>query len=230
MKLAIIGDSHTACMILANKNRASELGNACEKTFFSAVGRSMEALEVSGTICTPTTGTLKRQMEASSGGLTEIALPDYDAFLLIGMGFRVPLIEDYYSSAVTERTVLGHMQDAAIWRIAQGIRAVTDRPILCGHKPMRADPPEADDRSLISYDALLDIYTREGAAFGVTVLPQPAQTRDQGLYTKEAFSKNSKRLNTGEIHPDEDRSHMNEDYGLAYLSSVDIVLKDSAPK
>ncbi len=65
-------------------------------------------------------------------------------------------------------------------------------------------------------EALMGIYTtmcNELTASGITVVPQPSETKASAISTLQSYNSNVLKNKTGAMRPENDYSHMNSDYG-----------------
>lgn len=217
MKLAILGNSHTACLIQAHRARPDILGPEIEPVFFAAPGDGMARMRLSGGELVPRGAKLERILATTSGGTARIDLAAYDAFLLVALGYKVSPVSAAYSGAVLEAAFGGQIAARTIWRLAADIRGVSDRPILCMHKPLRIKPLP-DGGPWLGYEAVLGHYDQLLADRGITLLRQPEASRVEDLRTDPAFGKEGVRL-SGARDRDDDM-HMNGAFGELVLAGL----------
>jgi hypothetical protein len=116
------------------------------------------------------------------------------------------------------RDVLGHSLNL---RICQMIRKVSDAPIYVGHNPQRASSDELPSEQM-TYAEVHALLAKELDVAGAQLIAQPPETLVNGWNTKPELARDSTRLDIGdkrsnEPHPEDDVSHMNMDFGRAYL-------------
>lgn len=88
-KVCIIGNSHAAAIHLALKYNP-DLQDNIEFDCFLSHGETLRKLNIQGETLVPTTSALKRTLSAfNERNATEIHVREYDAFLLIGLGFGI---------------------------------------------------------------------------------------------------------------------------------------------
>lgn len=218
MKLAILGNSHAACMLMAHREDSSVLGSAIEPTFFASSRRSMREFRLDERDLVPGSENLRDQIIQSSEGQTRLEVPKFDAFFLVGMRFVFPVLERSYSCAVAQSLLRTMLEDAELWYLVRLLRQVTDRPIFCAHQPLRAESPPPGP--FHTYDDIQVILSALTSEMDVKLLPQPPETRVHDLFTRPDLATGSKRLKTGALHPGEDLDHMNSAYGAIYLQHV----------
>lgn len=141
MKLAILGNSHAACMLMAHREDSSVLGAAIEPVFFASTGRSMGEFRLDGQDLVLGSENLRNQIIQSSEGQARLEVPKFDAFFLVGMHFVFPVLERSYSCAVAQSLLRTMLEEAELWYLVRLLRQVTDRPIFCAHQPLRAASP-----------------------------------------------------------------------------------------
>ena len=226
MKVAILGNSHVACLIMAHRQDPSLLGTDIDPVFFAAPGKGMSGMQLDGDRLVPASSELKDQIALTSGGLDAIRLPDFEAFILIAMGYMVPMVPRSYSSAVIGKAMDRRIANSILWQLADRISEESDKPVLCGHIPLSANAPVQDD--LLSYEEVMALYGDRVEQRGLSLIRQPEETRRDDLFTKAEFTKGSRRLRSEEAHPEDDISHMNAEYGAIYLRHCATLLRQSA--
>jgi len=220
MRVAIIGNSHTGSLIYAMKTDPDILGREIEVTIFAAVNKALRFLKFRGDAIVATRDGLRRLIQATSGGIAQVDVTDYDAFFLMGIGFILRPLDGGWSTAVRETALDRMIGQTEMWRIATGLRERTTRPILCGHNPLPIRRPLRDGSEPIAYDEMAAWFTSKFEAANLTLVRQPAETRTVKLTTRPAFGKGSKRMVDDEEYGKADRLHMNADYGAIYLRAL----------
>jgi hypothetical protein len=90
IRLCVIGNSHLAAYKLGwDALKAASATPPVQPVFFGAPRDGMRRVKLSGGVITPTRADIGDHFRRMSGGLGEIRLADYDAFLLIGLGASV---------------------------------------------------------------------------------------------------------------------------------------------
>lgn len=217
-RLAIIGNSHVACL----KTGWSRMGDSrpdLKAVYFADRGDRLDGLVAKGDRLVPSNPRLKQVIAHTSGGLTEIVPADYDAILVFGLGLDPVMLPDSYSMAVLRQTVVDRARSSLNYRLVERLRAVTRLPIYVGACPllaMRRTSPIVD-RSIYPLNRTTlaeDVFSPLDATF----VSQPDRTICRGFFTRSRYSEGSMRLDvadsiSGQSHPSTERRHMNADYG-----------------
>ena len=117
------------------------------------------------------------------------------------------------------------------WRLACELRALTAAPIHVAHMPLPAldrDRFEAETPCPAGYDALAGLWAGVLADRDLTLLRQPADTRFGDLMTRRSFARGSVRMADGAAHGDDERFHMNAQYGRRLLEEWFAALSGTA--
>jgi hypothetical protein len=193
-------------------------------TWFGAVRDGMSRVRRSGGTLRATTPEVEESFAWTSGGLREVVVAEYDAFLLVGLGFSFTslarLYRDYRTPAQSQalrkrHAISGAAFDVAADGLVRGslgmtlarvIRGITNRPILIAADPL---PGEAAARGkeaelwqhLAAHPDGAALFAqfnaqaeREAKAAGITFLPQPAETRAALPYTRDALRRGAVRM------------------------------------
>src|ERR1700748_2002214 len=86
--ICVIGNSHTAAFKQAWDNRAPAVADGVSLTFFAARSQYLDTLVYEPGAFVSRDPELSERLRLTSGGKDRIDLADYDAFVLIGMGYR----------------------------------------------------------------------------------------------------------------------------------------------
>ena len=113
MRVCILGNSHVACIKVAWDELGKSHTDYC-LTFCAAPGRRLDAMELSGDHLVPSNPQLRRDILTTSGGRDSIAIRDHDAFCIVGLGFRFPVLDLSFSSAVVEATAVALLPAAIV--------------------------------------------------------------------------------------------------------------------
>ncbi len=224
MRLAIIGNSHTACLLHAIRD-GGWAQPGLDIIFFAAIGQNLDQLRRSGDRLVPKSKALADSIRTTSGGLEDLVPADFDAFLLVGLGYNVPPVDRRLSQAVQQGVNVNTVKGSLAWRIAGMVRELSAGPILVQHSPLRAGDtgPQHDEMlaKAVSYDRLIDRAETVWAELGARVVRQPVQTRYRDILSARSFSRGSRGLRgAGLAHQDTDRSHMNAAFGEIMLTEV----------
>ncbi len=225
MKLCIVGNSHVGALKRAWESMP-ERHKLFSIAFFADRGEGLKELDVSDDRLVPKTDRLKSSLEFTSGGRSAIAPKEYDYILIYGAGAK-PLFVDSsrgYSSAVLKQAASDHVVGSLSFELIKKIKGISDKKILVGHNPLPARKREVEAMEPKEYFYGIELLNKfVYSKFDSHLLPQPSRTIVNGRYTAPSFSKGSKRLSVGdhrdnESHPDRDSSHMNDDFGIIWLS------------
>lgn len=223
MNICVIGNSHVGAIKLA----WDELYCDYEKlsvSFFACGGSGMKDMIVSDGRLKAGNERLRKRIEFTSGGESEVEPEKYDAFLIYGLGLALTPFDDFtfYTKAVKEAARKDRINRSLNFNIFNMMCAITDKPIFVAHNPfpsqLLSKGKKVDSIRLQEEIAWYEEFFKERACF----LSQPEETIHEGKYTKVEYSKGSRKLETGdgddnELHPDEDFSHMNKEYGKIWL-------------
>jgi hypothetical protein len=242
--VCVVGNSHAATYHTAWKNALAHSLPHLSLTFFAATGNDLELLAFEDGAFVPRNRTLGRQFAITSGGTRRVAVGEYDAFLLIGLGVRInirALVEGFGTlqhrgwgavDTLVSRACFTAMAEAALsdnhalWAL-DAIRTVSTRPVLILPTPYRSDA-EAGWTFLRKHRRLQNAAFRAkliaqveeiGSAFvrrrGGEILWQDETTVDVPGFTKAEFAQNPERLGSAAV---DDGMHMNEAYGRIMLT------------
>jgi len=232
MKLAVLGNSHIACLKVA----WNDMQHDHTLTFFGSHGLSLASLRYqNGKLSSDEPRVRNNFRMSSEGNAEEIILSDYDALLIHGLadiGVAATVFKHYslkrgglMLSQATFQSVLDgwyHSQLLALTvpQIPIGVRCIVTT--TSAYAELIAKWPD--------WRYVGDIPANCRAAFDYTlvayskfqVVRQPLDTLKAPFLTRDEFSKNSVRL-TADLnvpHPDDDYTHMNADYGRLVLRDV----------
>ena len=228
MKLAILGNSHTAALLHAPSTNKS-LTAGLDITFFASIGRTMESFALKDGQLLPQTNELRQSLITTSGGADRFDPNLFDQVLMVGLGFNMPPVDKRLSQAVRDAVLRNCVESSVAWKLSDMIRSVSTMPILVSHTPLRAGDVstqfEETLRACMSYDDMIAKSQIFWDRLKVQVLPQPAITRYRDILTKRSYSRGSRGLRgAGLEHGDTDRSHMNDEYGAVYLQQLRVEL------
>lgn len=218
MNVAFLGDSHLACLMAAARDNPDILQPGITPVFFAAPARNMENLVAEGSILKPSTAALARHLATSSDGTDVISPASYDAFVCIGLRYIFPRLDPRYSQAVNERVIAGAVLQSNHFRIVRLLRQITDKPVYCGHRPLR---PETEEPSAIEqYEDIAGRIRSAVSDLNVTLISQPEDTRTASLATLPTFATEAPRLNSDDTHGAKTSGHMNAVFGAKYLRTL----------
>lgn len=248
MKLCFMGNSHLAAFRLGWDKIGTEYPGA-EIEFFGAQGSDLRHFRVDGRKLVTEQPTLLRQIAFTSGGQSSVPLERFDGFLLVGAGSGVCSLmrllakhrtfdttgeiatEHLVSDAVLDISVRHRIKHSLFRRLIQQIRRVSSRPIVVAATPYPrkaikiGEPGHWTDAEVIG-PRLVPLWEegKEAIAkeFGVVFAEQPAETIEDGFFTRDAFSEGSVRLRAGfdEKHDEDEFKHMNPLYGATFIREI----------
>ena len=229
-RIAVLGNSHAACLKAA-LDADPALGAGRDITFYAAIAELMAGFRATGPVLAAQDDKLKTQL-ARSAGSDRLDPAGFDGFLLVGMSFKLhPLPDARLSRAVTAHAVRDRITAGYGWRLACELRALTAAPIHVAHMPLPAldrDRFEAETPCPAGYDALAGLWAGVLADRDLTLLRQPADTRFGDLMTRRSFARGSVRMADGAAHGDDERFHMNAQYGRRLLEEWFAALSGTA--
>jgi hypothetical protein len=223
-RICVIGDSHAASLKRAWDGMTA-LHDEFKLRFFCARGLELSGMVVDELRLVPNSEALARTIRFTAGE-DQIDPREYDIFLLYGLGCHPYFVQtDVFHS---QSTLTAALRDSAkptlSFELLLRLRAITAKDIYVGHQPMEAAkadaPPEEVSVYASSIRRMNDILYRP---LRTTIVSQPLETIAGARFTHPSFSKGSRRLAVGdgldnEFHPDDDRVHMNDDYGSRWLT------------
>lgn len=229
MKLAILGNSHTAALMHALRAEPS-LATGIDLTFFASIGRTMGDFAVQADRLVPQTAELRDSISNTAGGATYFEPKAFDMLAFVGLGFNMPLMDKRLSVAVQDAVIRNCVVGSIAWQVIGLVRTIADLPILVGHTPLRAGEVTNQHSDMLSnatpYEAQLKLAQTYWLTQNAQVLPQPDITRYCDILTRRSFSRGSRGLRgAGLEHDNADRSHMNAEYGAIYLRHMFAALR-----
>lgn len=222
MRICVLGNSHVASLKLGLEKIAK--AGRPELVFFASRANSLAALRLDGRRLVAPHENLAKALRHTSGGADAVDLDHYDAFLVYGLGFRLPGLQRSLSSAVQRQACRDTAEQTLSHRICSQLRKGTPKPVYVGH-----DPQEAAKRGVsasaehLPYDSVFDMTAGELMRDKVQLVRQPRQTFADAWFTRQEFSAGSIRLDIGDemsnqLHPEEDNKHMNAEFGRLWLA------------
>ncbi|MEJ5992463.1 hypothetical protein WG902_20855 [Ramlibacter sp. PS3R-8] len=222
MRICVLGNSHVASLKLG----LEKLPGGRQKftmEFFASRASAMEGLRLENKRLVPRNENLARAISHTSGGKREVVLDDYDAFLVYGLGFRLPVVETQLSAAVQRQACRDTAVGTLNFHLCSLLRQATNKPVYVGHDPQEAEGRKrrAVNRSL-PYGGVYDLTKDALRGEDLRLVQQPRRTFANDWFTRPEFSAGSTRLDIGdaksnELHKDVDNKHMNGDFGRIWL-------------
>lgn len=223
MKICVIGNSHVGALKLAwDELRLDYPGK--EFTFFACGGSGMKEMVVSNGRFIAGNVRLKRRLEYTSGGVGEVVPEDYDLFLVYGLGLALTPFDEtaFYSLAVKEAARKDRLEKSLNFRVCELLRTITNKPVFIAHNPFPSQALKKGKR--VSIDKVREevSWCKKFLECRASFVSQPEVTIVDGFYTKQEYSKGSRKLETGDkddgdLHPEDDFTHMNVEYGKVWV-------------
>jgi hypothetical protein len=245
--VCVLGNSHTAALQRAWRNRLAAAVPNVTLTFFAARSQKLRHVALKEGTLVPDDDDLAESLAMTSGGLSQVELGRYDAFLMAGLGARITL-----TSLCTEHGTVDHLQwgavehlvsrtcframlaagltdNLAFWLLDRIRESGSAAPVLICPTPFYSDI-ELERPMLRKHPRLSDAAFRarvidegkaiafeEAARHGGEIVWQDDSTIGSPGYTKRAFTHNALRLGK---EASDDGKHMNEDYGGIVLTKA----------
>jgi hypothetical protein len=248
-RIGIIGNSHLACWLMAYRAQEGAYARRADMRFFMMGGYGGKELEARDGCLTVAADNVRKEMEASSGGLSAINPGDFDHFLIVGMGFgyynllptfgsfgtvrgvyQSPAIS-YVSQACLEESLRGVLANTVAVGVREKLAAITDKPVTFAPAPCRSEAVlktrDADFADLCARGDqrhLYDLYCEQARVLArerrFDVVFQDAATMIAGGgYTKAEFSRGGFNSRMQQVGAS-DVSHMNADFGKIELDNA----------
>ena len=233
MRICVIGNSHVGCIKAAWDNLRTD-HNRYELTFFAAIDDTLSDLDLIGGKLIPKTPKLATSIAYTSGGLIEIDIGNFDAFLVYALRFNFPRISSAFSCALKKQLCADLFDDSLNGKLVRAIRHVSGKPIYVAQTPLPArDEIKIASDTLTSYESLSAMMSDAVSAEKASLIRQPATTMDRDNYTLNKFSIGSMRLATsaameGAPHREKDVAHMNVDFGTIWLTAFFSLLEGNS--
>ena len=220
LRICVLGNSHVGALRRGWEALQAERVDI-QPVFFASPGRSLATLERHDDRLVPTTPGVAKYLALTSGGLPEISLGDFDAFLLVGMAFLMPQVDRRHSSAVLRTACQDAWSGSVCARMVALVRASSQVPLLVLHNPLPISRREVAHLQPATYADTLHCLEAGVVPPGVTLLPQPAATRAEDWLTQAEFSAGATTL-LGEGVAEDNATHMNARFGeLQWRSALE---------
>ncbi|PZQ17095.1 MAG: hypothetical protein DI565_06855 [Ancylobacter novellus] len=247
MKICILGNSHIAAF-RGGWSKVADFYPDVELEFFGAKGMDLKALRARGSVLTANSPKVVKQLMITSGGKSSIDPKDYDGFLIVGVGAGVSMLiknTQYYRTAemigdvevehlvsddIFSISALNYIESSVFLRLIRLIRQVVPhRPIVVASTPFpragitKAEPDPWAVADLVGRrlnELWIEGKEQIAAEYDVEFVEQPIETIENRFFTSDELSSGSVRLLRDAEHEEEEFSHMNVDYGVAYLHLV----------
>jgi hypothetical protein len=204
----------------------------------------MKGLVVEGDTLAPSSDKLRASIMATSGGLDRIE-SNYDAYVLVGMGYSFALLmanfshhrtakdwDDKSGSHLISTSFVGKAFDealassAAILNIAR-LRQITKSPLLLVPAPLPAKSvlqrPGYEYWNIeAAVEMTFDFYKSALEKAPCPVVVQPPHTVEDRMFTRDEFSRGAVKISGDResLHRDDDHHHMNPKFGAESLHEI----------
>lgn len=232
MRICVLSNSHAAAVKSGYEQLGDSLG--CKITIFAASSRGLTSFKINDAKdrLRWSDPAIRDMISKTSGGLSEVIVADYDAFLVHGLFVIPPRFDKRHSPAFQSAATQSMLSSSLGQRLAKELAGMTKAPVLISPEPLLADLEDdgvtsVKKRSNAPLDPLPleEVWDAMRAACdiaGIDWLFQPSSTIGPRLNTLRSYSTNSSRLSVGsdEKHLDRDVRHMNSDYGSHVLKAL----------
>ena len=232
MHICVLSDSHAAAVKSGYEQLGDSLG--CKITIFAAPNRGLRFFKISDTKdrLSWTDPAIRDMISNTSGGLAEVVVADYDAFLVHGLFVIPPRFDTRHSRAFQSAATQSMLSGSLGLRLATELAGITKAPVLLSPEPLLADLEDDGVTSVqkrsnapvdpLPFEAVCDAMRAACDIAGIDWLFQPPSTIGPRLNTDRSYSTNPSRLSVGadEKHLEKDVRHMNSDYGSSVLKAL----------
>lgn len=231
MRLCVLSNSHGAALKWALTE--TDIGKHAEIVLFGVPNRGLKGLEPdeSGRTLRPRNEATASVLAVTSGGLREVVIADFDAFLVHGLFLYIPRLDQRHSTAVRSEAIRAMLDQALGLNLARSIARLTKAPVIISPDPLYADldAPLYAQRALpptrpVAYADVCAAVQNMAGLGGIRFLPQPSETIGTRLDTLPDYCTGSRRILNDEVHREADRRHMNGSYGALVLRDALAVL------
>ncbi len=226
MRIAVLGNSHVACVRSA-WDAVRDRYPGVHLTFFAAGRRGLADLLASNGRLVPGNSRLREILTRRSGGVAEIDPTKYDAFILVGLGLSMRRIRrSNYSRAVCRQSIIDAGKSSLSYSIAEQLQALSTAPVVVYANPLLAADESSQFVSPSVYETNLTTLRHDVfAPIGSVLVEQPSSTVVKGFWTRPEYCIGSAGLEAGDgrpgrAHGGQDRAHMNEKYGVLLIQSA----------
>lgn len=240
MKICCLGNSHVG-MIKLGYDRYPDQFKGCDIDFFAATRERLSSLKLNDGVLSTKEPVAVRQIALTSGGRSEIRLADYDAFVVVALGYGLyntisafrrhrlahwPKSRYLISPAVMRAACKGTVADSAAANLIRKILSDRKAPIVLCAQPK---PRETVKNQIAIWrdihhfgEEIIPCYEKDSAdlaqELGITILQQPKPTEHGLYYTKNEFGAGALQLGTNAPRADDEPRHMNPIFGRDYLA------------
>jgi hypothetical protein len=249
-RICFVGNSHLAAIKLG-WDRAAAANPGFSAGFFGMPGAGQSNIQVHGTDIRFMANETKGEVFSTTGEKECVDLRTYDALVICGLGLSVAAlvrmhrnmradcmsglddVEFVVSSACFRDVAADILKQHQSCLMAREVRRSLAIPVILIPTPhpgrgvlndfsmngFRRVTEKGDGETI---DAFFDDALRFMSRDGISCLPQPAATKELGIFTRERFSKGSIRMlqSLDTAHADNDAKHMNADYGETVVTEI----------
>lgn len=236
MKVAVIGNSHIACIKQAWDEATTQYPEVT-LCFFGSNANTMESVTARDGVLLPGSEHVARSWEITSGGEKVVVLSDYDHVIVHGIVpfmtwwgrlHRWFLNNGRVSSGFRRATFRsGHPLTE---RVLDALDQLEHANVLLTPRPSPAvQSQDAEPVKDTDFGALSDFIENGFKDLGYAFLPQPAETVTRSFNTYSRYNEGAIGLGRdprkSRQAPAGDRNHMNLAYGEVWLKQVISALK-----
>jgi len=208
-KICIIGNSHIGCIKKGIDFHKDIHPSDLTIDMFGSRGDTLKCLQFSEGKLFPDIKEVRDMMSITSGGKKEIDLAIYNAFVLIGLRFHIPRIDNRLSEKVHKSCLIDLFNNSLAKEVCDLIRLGSSSPIWILPSPLNIYEDGLDTTHIAPANKhikkLTSIYKNEDISFSL----QPEETIEKGCFTARSFDVGLKKGYFGE-------PHLGIDYGEKY--------------
>jgi hypothetical protein len=227
MRLCVLSNSHGSSLKWAETETKPVKGLKMRIFGASASGLMQMAFDRDRRVFYTKNPKIAEMLRITSDGADELALDDYDAFLIHGLYFTVPRLDKRHSRAVREQTADSIVNQFVGLHLGRVLRAATDLPVFLSPDPLYADvgrerlpEPASLPTQPMDYEDVCGLMVERIGDPGFHYVWQRSETMGPKLNTLVTYSTGSKRYLNHELRLRHDVRHMNGAYGRMVLEDT----------
>jgi hypothetical protein len=239
MRVCVIGDSHLAAIKVGRDKVEQNGGDSLLPSFFGARSQLMRDLKAEGTALVPASAQLHDDMKLLSAGKASIEVADYDAFVIVALGFNIRRIIPWLLGRFVTVEYRSHssnvslVSDDCLLAAAKGILSDTiavrtmDMILGIARKPVVLVPQPLPAERLLQVPAQRNIFpdmiARGNAEFGYRLFRDAAAEimRERGIEieqpgetrTQHILTKNEFSVGSVRLTGTLESQHAENDFG-----------------
>lgn len=252
MKVAVFANSHVAMLKHATDEKTPE---GWMPTYFAAPAKRMEGLRPVGNSSRlkPKDEYLRKYISMTSGGLDELDLKDYDAFVLVGLTAKlqtaIRIFQKFQPLAhrvsddvrlISEAAFMQALHDAfSITNAAQYLKMLskTGRPLVFVPAPLPSESlmwteghewiATAEGKEALSWlkELSVQVWFEQAQKYDANLVLQPVDTIGVSGLTLDSFAEAAPKMQDGENFTEDNTSHMNAEFGGKIVGLISQNLK-----